>query len=742
MPAREADVRRAIPRWTVAAAAALAPIAVALHAQQTTFTRQTPSLTFRSAANYVEVDAAVTDDVGRAVPDLTCDDFEVSEDGKPQALNVCAYVNLPMPAAVTAPAAAGTGTQTKAAASAHVVPDVASNEHALDGRVYAIVLDSFHVSMYRSSAVKAQARKFVDEYLSDNDWAAVVIVGQPTAGQEFTADRRLLDAAIDRFLAQGLPSETQTAAADARFLDEQHLPFDPGPATDTNRQVRAFMVRESLESIERLSDELARLNGRRKALVLFSEGVSVNPDQSGAGSDDDRLGIQHAPASDVSRLSPITTSAPDQQMVLSAQAAMIAAATRANVSIYSFDPRGMTTGSEDTVLLGEMTDPAGSASGRLYVNNHMAEDLRQETRREQDSLRVYAEQTGGLAFVDQNDVDAGFGRIVEDNSAYYLLGYSSPDPKHDGRFHRTTVKVKRPGLHVRTRNGYYGPEDAADRKARTDPVADALSSPAPISGLGMRASASVVTERLAAATVHLTVEFSGADLALKSSGGLFTNDIDVEYVALNMKGEQKAGGHDIAHLQLRPETKDTLPQTGVRYVTEFDVPPGRYQVRVGARDHLGGKTGSVFCDLDVPDLSVVPLAMSDLLLTSAAATRTPTPRSVSTIGDLLPSPATTARTFAAGDTLTAAVSVYDTDTRGHQVGLTATVRSDAGAGVFAKDDQRPASALAPDKGGYAWVVSVPLAGLAPGRYVLAVEARSSLSGVAPVQRETVFEIRK
>src|SRR5262249_46452660 len=157
--------------------------------------------------------------------------------------------------------------------------------------------------------------------------------------------------------------------------------------------------------------------------------------------------------------------------------------------------------------------------------------------------------------VDKNDMDDVFRRIVKDNSSYYVLGYRSADPRHDGRFHRVSVKVKRPGLEVRTRNGYYAPVDKANA-ASVDPIVGMLRNQAAVSGLGMRASASVIKGLLDKSTVHLTIEFDGHDVALKPAAGLFTNDIDIQYLAVDMKGVTQSNVRDQAHLQLRPDTKD------------------------------------------------------------------------------------------------------------------------------------------------------------------------------------------
>jgi hypothetical protein len=301
--------------------------------------------------------------------------------------------------------------------------------------------------------------------------------------------------------------------------------------------------------------------------------------------------------------------------------------------------------------------------------------------------------------------------------------------------------VKRPGLQVRTRSGYSAPANKPAAKP-VDPVVQLLRSPAPVGGLGIRATPSIIKGLMLKSTVHLTLEFSGKDFPLKPSGGLFTNEIEIEYMALDMKGVSQAGTRENAKVQLRPASKAALAETGIRAVIEFELAPGRYQLRVAAQEKLTGRKGSVFADLDVPDLGTVRLGMSDMLLTSSSATRTPTPNNTSTIGKLLPTPTTTSRVFSASDTLTAAASIYDNDTRApHRVDLKATVRSDSGAQLFLKEDIKESATMTGAKGGASWVIEIPLKGMAPGRYVLAIEANSRLKEVDPVRKEVEFTIK-
>jgi len=223
------------------------------------------------------------------------------------------------------------------------------------------------------------------------------------------------------------------------------------PNTMFNDLERYNNGRNSLRTLRNLADYMAGMRGRRKAVVFFSEGINY----------------------DVTN--PFTNRyATDVQMEIRE---MIASATRANVNVYSVDPRGVTSGLEDGIELSGF--PAdGSISTTSLMN---------EMRLEQDSLRVVAEETGGFAVLNQNDFRNGFGRILEDNSSYYVLGYYSTDGKRDGGFRNLTVKVKQPGLQVRARKGYVAPRGrppagtaAPAGIAASIAMREALDSPVPV----------------------------------------------------------------------------------------------------------------------------------------------------------------------------------------------------------------------------------------------------------------------
>jgi VWFA-related protein len=693
---------------------------------------QTPPLTFRIETNYVEADVLVTDAAGKFVPSLNHDDFDVLEDGKPQNVSVFSLVDIPIEHA-----------DPPLFREKPIDPDVTSNEKPFDGRVYMFVLDSFHVSPQRSITVRQEAHRFVDQFLGANDIAAVIHIGNPSAGQEFTANKRLLNASIDQFTGGALESVTKSINDDAKAKSLMKSPgFDPGPPGDPDAPTRAFMARQTMDSVRRLSEFLGGLSGRRKALLFFSEGIEYDTDEH--------------PADEMYGKALLVR---DADAVRSAQTEMLSAATRNNVNIYSVNPRGLAAGNEDAIFVGTISsDPEYAPTTPISIGT--ADEL----RRAQETLRTFSDETGGRALVDKNDMDAAFRSVVEDNSAYYVLGYQSPDTFRDGKYHRISVRLKKPGLTVRTRSGYYSPSDhsvkvAAKLAAPADPITALLTSPAPVSGLGMRVNATaakgvpapppargVVSSKTAPklapvnlAKVHLTVEFNGKDIAYREENGLANADVAVEFQAIDMNGTSRAHQRQIVHLHLKPDTHRDVDVHGVRYSTDFDIEPGRYQLRVGARDEVNGLTGSVYSDLNVPDFSKGSMAMSDLLMSSTTADKILTGKGGTNF--TVSGGASTVRAFRTDETLTASTGIYVNDkARAFTIDLKAGVFADDGRQVFSREDHRESQDIARDPAGYEYQVSVPLTALAPGRYVLSVSAVSRLGG-APVTRETEFVIR-
>lgn len=249
--------------------------------------------TFRAAIEAVQVDVMVTDAAGHLVSGLTAADFELRENGKPQAITTFSAVDIPI----------------ERGERPLAEPDVRTNEGP-EGRIYLIALDEVGTHPDRpDTPLRARAflRRFIEEYFGPNDVAAVVLTGRglSTDGQDFTNNRRLLLNAIDKF--------------SGGFRQEEAPPGSQNGAANAQRE-REFLIRSRMTSLRALAEFMAKTPGRRKAMLFVSEGIGFNMfevvDYAGrvlslAGED--------------------------------ARAAM-SAATRGNLAIYPIDPLGLGEG--------------------------------------------------------------------------------------------------------------------------------------------------------------------------------------------------------------------------------------------------------------------------------------------------------------------------------------------------------------------------------------------------------------
>lgn len=668
---------------------------------------QQPPVTFKVEVNYVEIDANVTDAQGNFVRTLTKDDFQILEDGKPQALTVFSMVDIPIER-VDPPLFSKTA----------IPPDVVTNRTPFEGRVFVIVLDDLHTRFNRTSRTRAAARQFVERYVGANDIVAVVNTsGYGKSMQDFTRNRQLALKAVDAAMGNKTESSTQAALQD--YNANRDIPGAPSNANASfNEMQRYTSARNALRTLKNLADFMAGMRGRRKAVVYFSEGINYNVTDA----------ISNTHATDVQR----------------EIREMVAAATRANVNVYSVDPRGVTTGMEDAIEIGSFPTDGSIRST----------DLMNEMRLEQDSLRAVADETGGFAVLNQNDFRSGFSRILEDNSSYYVLGYYPTNEKLDGKFRNIQVKLLKPGLKVRARRGYVAPVPAKKEKPATGSPAqkvtpalrDAMDSPIAMSGLTISAFAAPFKGTGANVAIAMAIEIDGSGMTFtRTPQGLFADELEIALYAADGNGKIKDGARDVIGLSLKAQTHDIVRQGVFRVIRRIQVPPGKYQLRIGARESGGGKVGTVIYDLEAPDFSKGALALSGIALASASASRFPTASpdpSVNEFKDVLPSPPSASREFPRDDTLAVFAEVYDNVGKTpHRVEIIAAVLADDGRIVHTTSDMRKSDELQGATGGYGYTTKIPLSTFAPGRYVLRLTATSLLGRPEPVTREIEFRVR-
>jgi VWFA-related protein len=695
-------MRRTLPGvFTVAALASVTLAGQGGGAQAPAAEAQQPAVTFRAEVNYVEVDARVIDAQGRFVPNLAQHDFQVLEDGQPQKVSVFSLVNIPVERE-----------QRPLFASRPIEPDVQTNVSAVSGRVYLIVLDDLHTTPLLATRTRNAARQFVERFMGTNDVGAVVYTsGRTEASQDFTSNPRLLLAAIDKFSGRKLRSALLNRLEQEQATRGLRQPGDT--VDDIDAMERGHQARNTLESLGNLAKAMEGVRGRKKALVYFSEGIDYDINDPFANRD-------------------ATT-------IIDATRAAIAAATRANVAFYGIDVRGLGAGFDSQIEIQSFPDDP-----TLGLDNSA---LFNEVRRGQDSLRVLSEETGGFAVVNNNNVVAAFERLVEENSSYYVLGYYPSNDRRDGRFRKIEVKVTRPGLTVRARRGYVaprgrvqatklgGPNDASEE------LREAMSSPVPVAGLPLAATASVFKGADNKGAVVISTTIGARDLSLVEKNGTFNNDLEMAFAAVDHNGKVFSGDRNTLNLNLKPETVTRLRAGGFRVISTIELPPGRYQLRIAAREGNTRRSGSVSYDVEVPDFSKEAMSMSGLALTSVASSLVPTARPKDPLAKLMPGPMSTHRAFVQSDEIALFAEVYETGgAPAHKVEIALTMKAEGGQTVFQTREERDSSELAGSSGGYGFATRIPLKDIAPGLYVLRVEAQSRIADRPSVARETIVNV--
>jgi VWFA-related protein len=382
---------------------------------------------FRVTIDAVTTDVIVKDERGVFVSDLSKDEFEIYEDGVKQDIasmtmshggrvtNVLEAPPPPIPEGILLP------------------PMRRVNDTS--GRIFLFFVDDLHLQFQSSGRVRELFKKISKNLLHEGDLFGIVSSGPSSIAIDMTYDRNRLEDAIKKIAGDGLkPSEIINGASGSQ-----------GPTELRHRAHVAFStMEEGLNNLE-------KVHNRRKALIWISEGYDFNPFQ------DSRLGLGGANSPFLQNQSaamqnqgpdgtnnaandPMTQQQKQSETFSDADLArelgdITRAANRANTTIYTLDPRGLVAGSD----IDEQVDPS---QWNAYI------------RKSQDSMRVLAEETGGLAVVNQNDFDKALKRIDAESSDYYVLGYYSNNPDPTKRRRKIEVKVNRPRMDVTSRTEY------------------------------------------------------------------------------------------------------------------------------------------------------------------------------------------------------------------------------------------------------------------------------------------------
>ena len=628
---------------------------------------------FRASVDIVHLDVSVLDRDRRPMRGLVPADFTILENGVPQRVAVFSAVDIPE----TFVSPLGW--------MRDVAPDVQSNERIEERRLFLLVIDDamiqFDVEAHNNT--KKIAHQVIDR-LGPSDLAAVVFTLDNRNSQDYTADRTRLRSAVDKF--SGGNRDMSTIAGDDLYWNYS-----------------ADVVRRSVETLGSLPD-------RRKSIIYIGQGMPVNLELAGspqspglpAGGGPSALSQQGLAVQIRSLMEKAFTSA-----------------RQANVNVYTVDVCGLRIEKpRPPVAAGAIPPPPPTCQPGLEI----------------DYLLTVAENTNARAVINTTDFEPGIQAIFDENASYYLLGYQPAASIDDGKFRRIEVRVNRPGVEVRTRNGYRPekPRDAERRRAAMakDPLGVALSGVVPRSGLPLQVSVAAFPRApRSESTVAIVL---GVRQPIRPSDARTIERVDLQVSAYNVDGRFFGSKRMQADVAIRAGATGLAEY---EVLSSLELKPGRYQLRMAA--HLGSvaASGSLYADVEVPDLSKAPVTLSGAVLTASTA---PIAAPAGAFRDFLPVVPTTRREFATGDTVAAFLRVHQGGRRPLEpVAVRVSLRDQYDASVMDRAHSVPVEAFA--NGRAADIrVELPMQRLSAGPYLLRIE---SGTGTHSMRRDIRFTVR-
>ena len=373
--------------------------------------------------------------------------------------------------------------------------------------------------------------------------------------QDFTEDRERLLSII----------ETMAVGEDENATVTDDSSADTGAAFGQNdAEFNIFFTDRELSALQTAATMLGKLN-EKKALIYFASGLRLNG------------------ANNQAQLHATTN-----------------AAIKAGVQFWSIDARGLTA----SAPLGDASK--GSPGGQAMYTGASAMTAMTNIQRTQDTLWTLAADTGGKALLDVNDLSMGIVNAQKAFSSYYIIGYYTSNANLDGKFRRIKISL-REGVSgdLDYRQGYYAGKEfskfsTADKERQLE---DALMLGDPITELTIAMEVGYFQLNRAEYFAPVVVKIPGSELALAKKGG-------AEHTLLDFIGEIKdefgstvSNVRDKVDVKLSDATAAELAKRPYAYDTGFTLLPGKYTIKMLARDAETGRIGTYQSTFVIPNLN-------------------------------------------------------------------------------------------------------------------------------------------
>ncbi len=532
----------------------------------------------RSQTNEVLVDVRVYDKSGKPVTDLKQSDFRVFEDGVLQPIAGFSMEDIEKLAQVT-----GGDERAQVIDLAKLPPEVNADRVLQDHRLLVFFFDLSSMQPDELMRALKASSDFVAHRLTPADLIAVVTYSSSLrVAQDFTNNRDSLSKVLRTILVGEESSTLATTGAigEAGGADANGMEIVTQDVSDAftpdETEFNIFNTDQKLAAIESLSTMLRQVPGR-KSVIHFSSGIS-------------RTGQEN-------------------QAQLRAT---IDAANQANVSLYTMDARGLLALPPG----GDASTSSPSGTG-IYSGSAVASQV-SSLQGSRETLASLATDTGGKTFYDLNDFSPAFQEVQRLNSSYYLIGYTPTNKRSDGRFRHVRVEVSRQGLKVQARPGYFAPKNfrqltREDKEVQLEQVMDL---DVPFVDLPFAIDTAYFRRPDKKYTVVLAAKIPGSQISFLKKSGRHETEFDFAWRLTDAQNHVAGGLRDTLPVKMTDETFDEITSGNLLYEGEITLAPGKYNLKVVARENQGGKMGTFETSLVLPEISDQGLSLSSVVLSN------------------------------------------------------------------------------------------------------------------------------
>ena len=526
----------------------------------------------------VLVDVVVTDGYGRPVTDLKQADFEVKENSKPQKVVACAFQPPPPPPIPGKPAYK----------PFTLAPGVFTNLRNLNGEVgppTILLIDGLNTPFKDQPYMRQQLVKYLQRLEPGRNVAIYTLGTRLRMIQDFTSDPDLLHEALKKITLQ-----SSMFNQDQQHLSDEFPGLDPDSSDQGIAQMaqqmqefeseqqayqRDLQVRITLDAMKELAHNIAGYPGRKNLVWLSgSFPLTIFPDETSSNP----FNVARQYGDDLRQTAAVFSNE--------------------QIAVYPVDARGLVVGFlPDASQSGSwMARPNGGARAIQAIQRGSA-----QLNASHAAMNELASQTGGRAFYNRNDIDRAMALSVAEGSTYYTLAYYPEEKANDGKFRKIEVKLDRKGLQSRYRKGYFATETQPrdEKTARTE----FLRSLAPDAPMSTALPFLVRVTPPDKEHKELSLDFSVVPQSIdfEPQNGLEHAEIEFLTRIYDLKGKPVGSTNaDLISTQLKPETYKQIMTHGLRYRQTVSLPPGKYVLKMGVRDHRSNAIGTLVAKVEVP----------------------------------------------------------------------------------------------------------------------------------------------